>query len=94
MVLSGHSATTETGRDDIAEILLKVALKHKKKSCYIFDGQQMVRFLRIFFFFFFLKIRLLAAHFFHVTLIIDHACNSGVKSITHYLKTSLKIPMQ
>jgi len=26
------SSTTKTGRHDIAEILLKVALKHKKKS--------------------------------------------------------------
>ena len=32
LVLSGYSAspTTKTGRHDIAEILLKVALKHKK----------------------------------------------------------------
>ena len=30
MVLSGDSSTTKTGRRDIAEILLKVALKHQK----------------------------------------------------------------
>ena len=38
MVLSGYSgfSTTKTGRHDIAEILLKVALKHQKpiKQCY------------------------------------------------------------
>jgi hypothetical protein len=32
---SPASSTTKTGRHDIAEILLKVVLKHKKsKSCY------------------------------------------------------------
>jgi hypothetical protein len=32
VVLSGTSSTTKTGRHDIAEILLKVALKHKKSK--------------------------------------------------------------
>jgi len=34
MFLSGYSAssTTKTGRHDIAEILLKVALKHQKSN--------------------------------------------------------------
>jgi len=34
MVFSGYSGlfTTKTGRHDIAEILLKVALKHKKST--------------------------------------------------------------
>jgi hypothetical protein len=34
VVLSGYpaSSTTKTGRHEIAEILLKVALKHKKKK--------------------------------------------------------------
>jgi ribosomal protein L29 len=34
---SPASSTTKTGRHDIAEILLKVVLKHQKsKSCYTF----------------------------------------------------------
>jgi hypothetical protein len=32
VVLSGLPSTTKTGRHDIAEILLKVALKHQKSK--------------------------------------------------------------
>jgi hypothetical protein len=32
VVLSGYSSTTKAGRHDIADILLKVALKHQKSK--------------------------------------------------------------
>jgi hypothetical protein len=43
VVLSGYSAssTTKTGRHDIAEILLKVALKHQKSNQIQLNSQKL-----------------------------------------------------